>query len=46
MVAAGQSDILSGYPQQSLYAGALIVVAVAACCIVSGWSANRARGRR
>jgi peptide/nickel transport system permease protein len=34
MVAAGQSDILSGYPQQSLYAGALIVVAVAACCII------------
>jgi len=34
IVAAGQSDILSGYPQQSLYAGVLIVVAVAACCIV------------
>ncbi|HEV2927628.1 MAG TPA: ABC transporter permease, partial [Propionibacteriaceae bacterium] len=34
MVAAGQSDILSGHPQQSLYAGALIVIAVAACCIV------------
>jgi peptide/nickel transport system permease protein len=33
MVGAGQSDILSGHPQQSLYAGALIVVAVAACCI-------------
>jgi peptide/nickel transport system permease protein len=34
MVGAGQSDILSGHPQQSLYAGALIVVAVAACCVV------------
>jgi peptide/nickel transport system permease protein len=33
-VAAGQSDILGGYPQQSLYAGVLIVIAVAACCIV------------
>jgi peptide/nickel transport system permease protein len=30
LVAAGQSDILSGYPEQSLYAGALIVIAVAA----------------
>ena len=30
MVAAGEPDILAGHPQQSLYAGALIVVAVAA----------------
>jgi peptide/nickel transport system permease protein len=34
MVAAGQPDILAGHPQQALYAGALIVVAVAACCVV------------
>lgn len=34
LVAAGQSDILSGHPEQSLYAGALIVMAVAAFCIV------------
>lgn len=34
MVAAGQADILGGRPQQSLYAGALIVVAVAACCVL------------
>jgi peptide/nickel transport system permease protein len=34
LVAAGQSDILSGHPQQSLYAGVLIVIAVAAFCIV------------
>jgi peptide/nickel transport system permease protein len=34
IVAAGQSDILGGYPQQSLYAGVLIVVAVAAFAVV------------
>jgi peptide/nickel transport system permease protein len=34
LVATGQSDILSGHPEQSLYAGALIVMAVAAFCIV------------
>jgi peptide/nickel transport system permease protein len=34
LVAAGQSDILAGHPQQSLYAGVLIVVAVAAFCLV------------
>jgi peptide/nickel transport system permease protein len=34
MVGAGQSDILSGHPQQSLYAGALIVVVVAACSVI------------
>jgi peptide/nickel transport system permease protein len=34
MVAAGQADILGGRPQQSLCAGALIVVAVAACCVL------------
>jgi peptide/nickel transport system permease protein len=34
LVAAGQSDILSGHPEQSLYAGVLIVIAVAAFCIV------------
>lgn len=46
MVAAGQSDILSGYPQQSLYAGALIVVAVAACCIVGERVTDREHGWR
>jgi peptide/nickel transport system permease protein len=34
IVAAGQSDILGGYPQQSLYAGVLIVVAVAAFSVI------------
>jgi peptide/nickel transport system permease protein len=34
MVGAGQSDILSGHPQLSLYAGALIVVVVAACSVL------------
>ena len=44
MVAAGQGDILSGHPQQSLYAGALIVVAVAACCILGERVTDRAQG--
>jgi peptide/nickel transport system permease protein len=35
LVAAGQSDILAGHPEQSLYAAVLIVVAVAAFCLVS-----------
>jgi peptide/nickel transport system permease protein len=34
LVAAGQPDILSGYPAQSLYAGVLIVIAVAAFYVV------------
>jgi peptide/nickel transport system permease protein len=34
LVAAGQSDILAGHPEQSLYAAALIVVAVATFCLV------------
>lgn len=34
LVAAGQSDILSGHPEQSLYAGVLIVIAVAAFYLV------------
>jgi peptide/nickel transport system permease protein len=34
LVAAGQSDILAGHPQQSLYAAVLIVVAVAAFSVV------------
>jgi peptide/nickel transport system permease protein len=41
IVAAGQADILSGYPQQSLYAGALIVLAVAAFSIVAERLAGR-----
>jgi peptide/nickel transport system permease protein len=46
MVAGGQPDILSGHPQQSLYAGALIVVAVAACCIVGERVTDHAYGGR
>ena len=34
LVASGQSDILAGHPEQSLYAAVLIVVAVAAFCLV------------
>jgi peptide/nickel transport system permease protein len=41
IVAAGQSDILGGYPQQSLYAGLLIVIAVAAFGIVGERIADR-----
>jgi peptide/nickel transport system permease protein len=41
VVAAGQADILSGHPQQSLYAGALIVLAVAAFSIVAERLAGR-----
>jgi peptide/nickel transport system permease protein len=46
MVSAGQSDILSGHPQQSLYAGALIVVVVAACCIVGERATDPGYGGR
>jgi peptide/nickel transport system permease protein len=46
MVAAGQPDILAGHPQQSLYAGALIVVAVAACCVVGERVTGREPGGR
>jgi len=46
IVAAGQADILSGYPQQSLYAGALIVLAVAAFSIVAERLAGRAHAWR
>jgi peptide/nickel transport system permease protein len=46
MVAAGQPDILAGHPQQSLYAGALIVVAVAACCVVGERVTDREPGGR
>jgi peptide/nickel transport system permease protein len=46
MVGAGQSDILSGHPQQSLYAGALIVVVVAVCCIVGERATGTAYGGR
>jgi peptide/nickel transport system permease protein len=44
MVAAGQPDILGGHPQQSLFAGALVVVAVAACCILGERVTDRAHG--
>ena len=46
MVAAGQPDILAGHPQQSLYAGALIVVAVAACCVAGERVTDREPGGR
>jgi peptide/nickel transport system permease protein len=46
MVAAGQSDILGGHPQQSLYAGTLIVVAVAACCVLGERITDRRPGGR
>jgi peptide/nickel transport system permease protein len=46
MVAAGQPDILAGHPQQSLYAGALIVLAVAACCVVGERVTDREPGGR
>jgi peptide/nickel transport system permease protein len=34
MVAAGQADILSGHPQQAVYAGIAIIIAVAAFTVV------------
>jgi peptide/nickel transport system permease protein len=46
MVATGQSDILGGHPQQSLYAGTLVVVAVAACCILGERVTDREPGGR
>jgi len=46
MVGTGQADILSGHPQQSLYAGALIVVVVAACCILGERATGPGPGRR
>ena len=46
MVAAGQPDILAGHPQQSLYAGALIVLAVAACGVVGERVTDREPGGR
>ena len=44
MVAAGRPDILAGHPQQSLYAGALIVVAVAACSVIRERISDREPG--
>jgi peptide/nickel transport system permease protein len=46
IVAAGQSAILSGYPQQSLYAGVLIIITVAAFCIVAERIAGQDHWRR
>ena len=46
MVGTGQADILSGHPQQSLYAGALIVVVVAACCILGERATGPGQGGR
>jgi peptide/nickel transport system permease protein len=42
MVATGQASILEGYPQESLYAGACIVLAVAAFTILGNWLTLRA----
>jgi peptide/nickel transport system permease protein len=42
MVAAGQSSLLAGHPQESLYAGACIVLTVAAL----GYLGERLGGRR
>jgi peptide/nickel transport system permease protein len=44
LIAAGQTDILSGHSQQSLYAGALIVVALAAVSIVGDRITQRDHG--
>jgi len=44
MVANGQKGILQGFPQESLYAGALIVIAVAAFNILGERLAERATG--
>ena len=46
MVATGQPSILSGYPQQSLYAGLLIVLTVLAVTIVGERMAANAESRR
>jgi peptide/nickel transport system permease protein len=46
MVADGQQGILQGYPEEPLYAGALIVITVAAFNILGERLADRAVGVR
>lgn len=41
MVAEGQSSIIEGYPQQSLYAAMAVLVTVVSLNLVSGWFAER-----
>lgn len=41
MVAEGQSSIIEGFPQQSLYAAVAVLVTVVALNLVSGWYAER-----
>lgn len=47
MVAEGQASVLRGYPQQSLYAGALIVIVVIAITLLGErWGSRTLEGRR
>lgn len=41
MVAEGQSSIIEGFPQQSLYAALTVLVTVVSLNLVSGWLAER-----
>lgn len=41
MVAEGQSSIIEGYPQESLYAATAVLVMVVCLNLVSGWVAER-----
>lgn len=41
MVAEGQSSIIEGYPQESLYAALAVLVTVVSLNLVSGWVAER-----
>lgn len=41
MVAEGQSSIIEGYPQQSLYAATAVLATVVSLNLVSGWFAER-----
>jgi peptide/nickel transport system permease protein len=46
MVSEGQSSLIQGYPQESLYAGACIVIVVVAFTVFGDWVAGRAEARR
>lgn len=46
MVSEGQSSLVQGYPQESLYASACIVVVVVAFTIFGDWVAARMEARR
>lgn len=41
MVAGGQTSIIEGFPQQSLYAAVTVLVTVVSLNLVSGWLAER-----